>query len=1068
MWIVKTALEKPYTFIVMAILILLTTPLAVMRTPVDVLPEINIPVISVIWSYNGLSAQQMGNRITQSHERSLTTTVSDIEHIESRSLGGIAIIKIFFQPNVNIQTAIAQVVASATAIVRQMPPGITPPLVIKYTASSVPVVQVGMSSNVLAEKELFDAALNILRPQLVTIPGVAMPFPYGGKVRAVSVDIDPQALLAKGLTSSDIVNAITTQNLTLPSGTAKIGDTEFGVSLNASPPNIAGLNDIPVKTVNGVTTFMREVAHVRDGFSPQINIVRQDGKRGLLLTALKNGGASTLDVVNALKAKLPSLLPLLPEGIEVKLLSDQSIFVKEAIAGVIHEALIAAGLTAIMLLLFLGNWRTTTIIAVSIPLSIFSSLIALQMLGETINIMTLGGLALAVGILVDDATVTIENIERHLHMGKGLYESIMDGAGEIAVPAFVSTLCICIVFVPMFFLGGVAKYLFVPLAEAVCFAMLASYVLSRTLVPTMAYMLLRNQGKPGVVTRWIHSVHVGFNERFEKFKTAYVLLLSHLLTHRKQFIFSFLGFCLLSCGIFGLLGRDLFPYVDTGQIKLHMRAPSGTRVERTAVIADEVQAVIRQVIPESELDSILDNIGLPNSGINLSYSSSGTIAAFDADILITLKPGHKPSQEYMEAMLKPLRENFPGIEFFYQPADIVTQILNFGIPAAVDVQIVGPNYPANQQLAAKLVTKIAAVPGAADVNIHQRLDSPSIALRMDRTRMQSVGVNGLTPADLAQNVLLPLSGSAQTSPSFWLNPVNNINYSISVQAPQVKIDSLDELLRLPVGPSNAATSTAAAAANAAAGRGPQLLGNLVTARPEAEFAILTRYNILPSIDIYANVRGRDLASVAKDIQVIMDEAKAELPRGSRLVMRGQVETMLSSYQGLGVGLIGAIILVYLLIVVNFQSWLDPFIIVAGLIAALAGIAWMLILTGTNLSVPALTGAIMTMGVATANSVLVISFARQRLQDGLPPLSAALEAGATRLRPVLMTALAMMIGMIPMAIGLGEGSEQNAPLGRAVIGGLLFATVSTVLFVPVLFASFHRWLAIRNEQKEALT
>ena len=584
----------------------------------------------------------------------------------------------------------------------------------------------------------------------------------------------------------------------------------------------------------------------------------------------------------------------------------------------------------------------------------------------------------------------------------------------------------------------------------------------------MAYMLLRNPGKPGLVSRWIHSVHVGFNERFEKFRTSYVLFLSHLLTHRKRFIFTFLGFCLLSCSLFGLLGRDLFPYVDTGQIKLHMRAPTGTRVERTAVIADEVQDVIRQIIPEKELDSILDNIGLPNSGINLSYSSSGTIGAFDADILITLKHGHRPTQEVMEALLPPLRQSFPGVEFFYQPADIVTQILNFGIPAAIDVQIVGPNYPANQQLAARLAHKIAAVSGAADVNIHQRLNAPSIALNMDRTRMQTAGLNGLTPTDLAQNVLLPLSGSAQTSPSFWLNPANNINYSVSIQAPQAKIDSLDELLRLPVGPSNAATSNATAAANAASGRGSQLLGNLVTARPDTEFAIMTRYNILPSIDIYANVRGRDLASVAKDIQVIMDEAKAELPRGSRLVMRGQVETMLSSYQGLALGLIGASILVYLLIVVNFQSWLDPFIIVAGLIAALAGIAWMLILTGTNLSVPALTGAIMTMGVATANSVLVISFARQRLKDGLPPLSAALEAGSTRLRPVLMTALAMILGMIPMAIGLGEGSEQNAPLGRAVIGGLLFATVSTLLFVPVLFASFHRWLAIRNEQKEALT
>jgi multidrug efflux pump subunit AcrB len=689
----------------------------------------------------------------------------------------------------------------------------------------------------------------------------------------------------------------------------------------------------------------------------------------------------------------------------------------------------------------------------------------LHLLGETINIMTLGGLALAVGILVDDATVTLENIERHMHMGKGLYEAIMEGAGEIAVPAFVSTLCICIVFVPMFFLGGVAKYLFVPLAEAVIFAMLASYILSRTLVPTMAYLLMGNMTNQGRIDRVIYAVHVRFNVRFEKFRTAYVLLLSHLLTHRKQFIFGFLFFCVASCGIFALLGRDLFPLVDTGEIKLHMRAPSGTRVERTAIIADEVQTVIRRVIPEKDLAGILDNVGLPNSGINLSYSSSGTIGAFDADIMITLKKGHRPSEYYMEALLPELRKNFPDVEFFYQPADLVTQILNFGIPAAIDVQIVGANYAANQQLASKLVTKIAGVKGAADVHVHQRLDKPAIALKMDRTRMQ--GLN-LTPADLAQNVLLPLSGSAQTAPSFWLNPNNNINYSIQVQAPQSKIESLDDLLRLPVGPSNAAASNVLAAANAASGRSTQLLGNLVTVSPTAEFAIVTRYNIQPSINIYANVRGRDLAGVASEIQKIMDAAQAELPRGSKMVMRGQVETMKNSYTGLAIGLLAALVLVYLLIVVNFQSWLDPFIVVAALIAALAGIAWMLILTATNLSVPALTGAIMTMGVATANSVLVISFARQRLADGLPALSAALEAGATRLRPVLMTALAMILGMVPIAIGIGEGSEQNAPLGRAVIGGLIFATVSTLFFVPVLFASFHRMLAQRNDQRRALT
>jgi multidrug efflux pump subunit AcrB len=1066
MWIVRTALERPYTFIVMAILILLSTPLAVMRTPVDVLPEIDIPVVTVIWSYNGLSAQQMGNRIAQTHERSLTTTVSDIKTIESRSIGGLTIIKIYFQPNVNIQMAISQVVAVSQSALRQMPPGITPPLVIKYTASSIPVIQVGMSSKTLSEKELFDAALNILRPQLITIPGLAMPFPYGGKARAVSVDIDPEALRSKGMTSSDVINAITTQNLTLPSGTTKIDDVEFNISLNSSPISIAGLNNIPVRTVNGATTYLREVAHVRDGFSPQINIVRQNGERGLLLTALKNGGASTLDVVSRIKTMLPTLLPLLPEGIDVTLLADQSIFVKQAITGVIHEALLAGGLTALMLLLFLGNWRTTVIVAISIPLSIFTSLIVLYLIGQTINIMTLGGLALAVGILVDDATVTIENIERHLHMGKGLYEAVMDGAGEIAIPTFVATLCICIVFVPMFFLGGVARYLFVPLAQAVSFAMLASYVLSRTLVPTMAYLLLKNQGTPGWFTKRIHQTHVHFNAGFEHFRAGYVVLLGRLLEHRTRFIIGFLGFCILSCGIYLLLGRDLFPPVDTGQIKLHMRAPSGTRVERTAIISDEVQNVIRRVIPPAELDGILDNVGQPNSGINLSYSSSGTIGSFDADIMITLKRGHKKSSEYyMDELLPELRKSFPGVEFYYQAADIVTQILNFGIPAAIDVQIVGNNYAANQQLAAKLVSKVAAVPGAADVHIHQRLDRPAIALTMDRTRMQAMG---LTPADLAQNVLLPLSGSAQTSPNFWLNPNNNINYSIQVQAPQANISSLDELLRLPVGPSNAAASNAASALNSAAGRGTQLLGNLVTASPTTEFAIFTRYNILPAINIYANVRGRDLASVAKEIQAIVDEAKPLLPRGSRIQMRGQVETMQESFKGLGVGLIGAVLLVYLLIVINFQSWLDPFIIVTALIAALAGIAWILILTATNLSVPALTGAIMTMGVGTANSVLVISFARQRLLDGLTPLAAALEAGATRLRPVLMTALAMIIGMVPMAIGLGEGSEQNAPLGRAVIGGLIFATVSTVLFVPVLFATFHGRLATRKLNKELAT
>ena len=1065
MWIVRTALDRPYTFIVMAILILIATPLSLMRTPVDALPDIDIPVISVIWTYNGLSAEQMGNRITQNHERTMTTTVNDIEHLESQSLSGISIIKIFFQPRVNIATAIAQVVSVSQAVLRGLPPGTVPPLIIKYTASSIPVVQLGMSSTTISEKELFDAALNIVRPQLITIPGVSLPFPYGGKPRVVSVDLDPQALLAKGMTSSDVINAINTQNLILPSGAAKIGDIEYNVAVNSSPDSLDGLNSIPVRTVNGATTYLREVAHVRDGYSPQTNIVRQNGERALLLSALKNGGASTLDVVAQIKAKLPFLATLLPDGVELKLLFDQSIFVNAAIMSVIHEALIAAGLTALMLLLFLGNWRTTAIIAISIPLSIFTSLIVLHMLGETINVMTLGGLSLAVGILVDDATVTIENIERHLHMGKRLYPAILDGADEIAVPAFVSTLCICIVFVPMFFLGGVAKYLFVPLAEAVIFAMLASYILSRTLVPTLALMMLGPLETPGLVSRWIEAVHHSFNRRFENMRRAYVLLLSAILVKRKTFMFGFLTFCVLSLGIYGLLGRDLFPAVDTGQMKLHMRAPTGTRIEKTAEIADAVEKVIRTVIPADELDTILDNLGVPNSGINLSYSNSGTIGSLDGDILISLKGEHKPTEEYIEALLPELRTNFPGIEFFFQPADIVTQILNFGLPAAIDVQILGPNYAANQILAGKLNSKIAAIQGAADVHVHQRLDAPTIKLTMDRARLQGIGLN---PADVAQNLLLPLSGSAQTSPNFWLNPFNNISYSVQTRAPEVKLESLDDLLRLPVGTSSAASATAASIGSTSTSRPNQILGNLVKAEPGTEYGILTRFNISPSIDIYANVRGRDLASVAAEIQQVIDAAKPELPRGSRISLRGQVDTMLTSYIGLGIGLVGAIVLVYLLIVVNFQSWLDPFIIIAGLIAALAGIAWMLILTRTNLSVPALTGAIMTMGVATANSILVISFARQRIEEGAAAMTAALDAGATRLRPVLMTALAMILGMIPMALGLGEGSEQNAPLGRAVIGGLLFATVSTVLFVPVLFGSLHRWTEQRAAKRNALT
>ena len=801
--------------------------------------------------------------------------------------------------------------------------------------------------------------------------------------------------------------------------------------------------------MNGATTFLREVAHVRDGFSPQTNIVKQNGARGLLLSIYKNGGASTLDVVSSLKSILPTLMPLLPKGIEVALMADQSIFVKTAIAGVTHEALLAAALTALMLLLFLGNWRTTSIVAISIPLSIFSSIVLLHAVGETINIMTLGGLALAVGILVDDATVTIENIERHLHMGSDLHTAILEGAGEIAIPAFVSTMCICIVFVPMFFLEGAAHYLFVPMAEAVVFAMLASYILSRTLVPTMAMLLMGRQPRDGMIAQRLHAVHDAFNRRFEALRNVYVVLLRHLLAHRRNFIAGFALFSLLSCGLYAMLGRDLFPTVDTGQIKLHMRAPTGTRIEETAVIADAVDKSIREIIPARDIASIIDNIGLPYSGINLSYSNSGTIGTLDTEILISLEPGHRPSSEYIDKLTAALQTRFPGVEFFFQPADIVTQILNFGMPSAIDVQIYGNNYAESDAFAGKLINRIKAISGAVDVRIHQRLDEPTIALDMDRTQLQSMGIS---PNDVAQNILLPLSGSQQTQPAFWLNPANRVVYNMQAQTPQYQISSLDDLMRLPVNPPGETSPS------------PQVLGNLVKVSAASEPAIMTRYNLLPAVDIYASVRGRDLGSVAGEIQKVIDAAKPDLPRGSRIALRGQVQTMQTSYVDLGYGILGAIVLVYLLIVVNFQSWIDPLIIISALLAALAGIAWMLVLTGTNLSVPALTGAIMTMGVATANSILVITFARQRLATGLLPVSAALDAGATRLRPVLMTALAMIIGMLPMAIGIGEGSEQNAPLGRAVIGGLLFATVSTLFFVPAVFAAIHQHLAARKANK----
>ena len=1048
MWIVNIALRRPYTFIVMALLILLATPLVLFKMATDIFPEIDIPVVSIIWNYTGLSAQEMGQRITATSERSLTTTVNDIEHIESQSLGGISIIKIYFQPNANIQTAIAQVVAISQVVVRGMPPGSVAPLVIKYSASSIPVIQLGLSSAKMTEQALSDTALNFLRPQLITVPGAAIPYPFGGKMRVVSVDLDTKALLAKGMTPSDVVNAVNVQNLVLPSGTVKMGGSEYNVSLNGSTDTVDELNHLPVLAKNGTTTDLSEVARVRDGFIPQTNIVRQNGERGVLVSIMKNGNASTLEVVSKLRAILPVAMQNLPKDLNIRPLTDQSLFVKAAITGVVHEALIAALLTAAMILLFLGNWRSTCIIAVSIPLSILSSIIALYCIGETINIMTLGGLALAVGILVDDATVTIENIERHIHiLGSDLHKAIQDGAGEIAVPAFVSTLCICIVFVPMFFLTGVAKFLFVPLAEAVVFAMLASYVLSRTLVPTLVMLMMDHahapaSEKPSLLQR----VYRRFDAGFERFRGGYVIVLSRLLTHRKMFGSLFLGFCVLSLGLVFFLGRDFFPSVDAGQIRLHMRAPTGTRIEETARIADEVEKEIRKIIPVSELETILDNLGLPYSGINLSYSNAGTIGTMDGEIQISLKEDHKPSAFYTNQLRSALPKMFPGVEFYFQPADIVTQILNFGLPSAIDVQISGADIATSNQFAAKLMKQVKQIPGAVDVHIQQRLDQPTVALKMNRDQIKQLGLN---PVDVAQNLLVSLSGSFQTAPAFWLNPKNGVVYNVAVQTPQYQISDLDTLLRTPV--------RSAGNPNLA----PQLLSNLVQVNPATQMAVVSHYNIAPVIDLYVSVEGRDLGSVAGEVQKLVDQTGAELPRGLHITMRGQVETMKSSFIGLGIGLLMAIVLVYLLIVINFQSWVDPFIIITALPAALAGIVWMLFLTGTHLSVPALTGAIMTMGVATANSILMVSFARQCMDEGKPPLAAALEAGATRIRPVLMTALAMIIGMIPMAIGLGEGAEQNAPLGRAVIGGLLFATVSTLFFVPVVFAAIHRHLAHRK-------
>jgi CzcA family heavy metal efflux pump len=1022
----------------MALLIIILTCVTVPRTPVDIFPDINIPVVSVVWNYTGLSPQEMADRIVTNSERGFTVTVNDIEHQESQSLNGIAVIKIFFRPSVNIAMAVTQVTAICQTTLRALPLGTTPPLVITYTASSTPVVQLGLSSKTLPEQQLFDLGQNFLRTQLSTVQGAGTPYPFGGKPRQIQIDLDSAKLQAYGLSPADIVNAVAAENLILPTGTTKIGPTEYNVEMNGSPQNVAELNDLPVKTTNTSTLYLRDVAHVRDGFVPQTNIVRQDGVRGVLMAIFKLGG-STLTVVNAVKAMVPLAAQQLPPELNIKALFDQSLFVRASIQGVIREGLIAACLTAVMILLFLGDWRPTVIIAVSIPLSIFVSVLLLAALGETINIMTLGGLALAVGILVDDATVEIENIERNLALGKEMKQAILDGASQIAVPALVSTLCICIVFVPMFFLAGVAKFLFVPLAEAVSFAMLASYLLSRTLVPTMVMFIMRGHEHRAAVTKNpLVKFQRKFESGFEKFRGAYQQLLETTLEYRGLFAICFVIFCVLSLGLVFFLGQDFFPQVDAGLIRLHFRARAGLRVEETARLCDEVEQVLRDDIPKQELETMLDNIGVPYSGINLSYSNSGVIGTSDAEILIALNPEHHhPTAQYIRKLRRQLPASFPGVEFFFQPADIVSQILNFGLPAPVDIQIVGADMRSSYDIGQRIANRLRQIPGAADVHVQQMLSLPTLRLDMDRTR---IGEVGFSAQNVAQSVLISLSGSAQTAPDFWLNPKNGVTYPIAIQTPQYHMTSLQDLMNTPV--------------TGGSGRTPQLLGNLAQITPVARPAVVNHYNVQPVIDVYASTQGRDLGGVASDIMKALQPFQDHLPRGTRIVVRGQIQTMRSSFFGLGVGLLGAIVLVYLLIVVNFQSWLDPFIIITALPGALAGICWILLITRTTLSVPSLTGAVMCMGVATANSILMVSFARDRMDMGVPAMQAAIEAGYTRMRPVIMTALAMIIGMVPMALGFGEGGEQNAPLGRAVVGGLLFATVATLFFVPSVFTIIH--------------
>ena len=1096
MWIVRLALRRPYTFVVMAMLIAILGTSAIITMPVDIFPYIDIPVVSIVWNYAGLSPEEMEKRMVTIFERSLTTTVNDIEHIESQCYNGVSVTRVYFQPAAKVELALAQITAISQTLLRIFPPGTTPPSVIKYDASSVPILQLGLESQTMSEQELFDMGQNFIRTQLATIQGAAVPLPYGGKFRSVMVDIIPEQLFAKQLSPVDVSTALGNQNLILPAGTAKIGDKDYQVKLNSSPRVLDDLNNLPLKVVNGATVYLRDVAQVRDGYSVQTSIVRTNGSRGALLTVLRSGKASTLDVVNNVKKALPKILAGLPPALKVRQLFDQSLFVRAAINGVVREAITAACLTGLMILIFLGSWRSTIIVCISIPLSILVSLIVMSLMGQTINVMTLGGLALAVGILVDDATVEIENTHRNMAMKKPLVRAVLDGAQQIAAPAFVSTLSICIVFVPVLLLTGAAKYLFTPLAMAVVFAMLASYLLSRTLIPTMVHYMLRSEvklyargehgesaGGKGLIWR----AHYIFNRRFELMRSSYASLLHWCLDHRGLVLTGFGIFVVASLGLAVFIGRDFFPTVDSGQMRLHARAPSGTRIESTETIFADIEREIRQVIPAREIDTIIDNIGIPNGGFNLAFGDSPTLGVSDGDILISMNAeDHGPTALYIDTLRKRLNQKFPDIVFFFEAANITNQILNFGLPAPIDVQVVGRNAAANYQIAHQLEVQIARVPGAADVHIHQVVDYPEIQVSVDRDKAGQVG---LTQKDVGYNLLTSLTGTSQIAPTEWLDFNTGVSYFVAVQTPQYRLDSMKSLMSTPIGTgftnvnTNTATSMAgsANAGNASVGTGPnqastafgnpgataggpQLLSNLATTTRGVGPAIVNHYNVTPVFDVYANIDRTDLGSVGSAVEKIVNQMSANLPRGTTLEVRGQVTTMENSFRRLGLGMIFAVVLVYLLMAINFQSWLDPFIILMALPGALAGIVWMLFLTQTTFSVPSLMGSIMCIGVATANSILLVVFANDQREEGMDARSAALSSGHTRIRPVLMTASAMIIGMLPMALGMGEGGEQNAPLGRAVIGGLILATVTTLFVVPLVYSLLRTKAPVDYERK----